>query len=293
MDTNSWQNSKHRVSVLGHEMAFVEQGAGAPIVLLHGNPTSSYLWRSVIPELAPLGRCVAPDLIGMGDSDKLPADDAARYTFARHREFLDAFLEQVVGTEPVTLVIHDWGSVLGFDWARRHPEQVRGIAYMEAFVRPFAGWDDWPEPVREVFQALRSPAGEQMVLEQNLFVEAVLPKAMLRDLTDEEMAEYRRPFAEPGEARLPTLAWPREIPIGGEPADVGDAIEAYAAWLAGNEDLPKLLINAEPGVILNGERREVCRAWPNQTETSVPGLHFLQEDSGPEIGRAIAGWLRA
>jgi haloalkane dehalogenase len=247
----------------------------------------------VIPELSPLGRCVAPDLIGMGDSDKLPSGGADRYAFARHREFLDAFIDEVVGTEPVTLVIHDWGSALGFDWARRHPDRVRGIAYMEAFVRPVSGWEDWPEPVRDVFRALRSPAGDQMVLAENLFVEAILPQAVLRELREDEMDEYRRPFAAPGEDRRPMLTWARQIPIGGEPADVDDAVAAYASWLSASDDLPKLLINADPGVILGGERLAFCRRWPNQTEVTVPGLHFLQEDSGPEIGRAIASWLTA
>jgi haloalkane dehalogenase len=294
MTEGSWQESKQRVEILGRAMAYVEQGEGRPILLLHGNPTSSFLWRNVMAELTEHGRCVAPDLIGMGDSDKLPAEDDARYTFVRHREFLDAFLDAVIGTgEPVVLVVHDWGSALGFDWARRHPDRVRGIAYMEAIVAPVPGWDDWPEGAREIFQGFRSPAGEGMILEQNLFVEGVLPTAVIRTLGDDEMAEYRRPFAQPGEDRLPTLTWPRQIPIAGEPADVHEIVERYAAWLAQSDGIPKLFVNAEPGAVLTGAAREFCRTWPDQTEITVRGIHFIQEDSGPEIGRGIAAWLPA
>nr|MBA2349998.1 haloalkane dehalogenase [Solirubrobacterales bacterium] len=282
----AWSERKQFVEVLGRRMAYVEEGEGAPIVLLHGNPTSSYLWRSVIPELSGKGRCIAPDLIGMGDSDKLPADDAARYTFVRHREFLDAFLEAVGVGSHVTLVIHDWGSALGFDWARRHPDRVAGIAYMEAFVRPLDGWEAWPEGARGIFQGLRSPAGEAMVLEKNLFVEAILPSSIQRTLEPEEMEEYRRPFLTPGADRLPTLVWPRQIPLGGEPADVVEICAEYAAWLPTTDGLKKLFVNADPGTILIGEQREFCRSWPDQTEVSVPGLHFVQEDSGAAIGQA-------
>ncbi len=294
MTHGSWQESKQRVEILGRTMAYVEQGEGPPIVLLHGNPTSSFLWRDVMSELTGLGRCIAPDLIGMGDSDKLPADDTARYTFVRHREFLDAFLDAVIEPdEAVVLVVHDWGSALGFDWARRHPDRVRGIAYMEAIVAPVPSWDAWPEQVRSVFQGFRSPAGEEMVLENNMFVEGVLPGAIIRTLSDDEMAEYRRPFANPGDDRLPTLTWPRQIPIAGEPADVREIVEQYGAWLAQTEGIPKLFVNAEPGAILAGAPREFCRTWPDQTEITVPGIHYVQEDSGPEIGRAIAAWLPA
>ena len=287
----SWSARKRYVQVLGRQMAYVEEGAGAPIVFLHGNPTSSYLWRSVMPELSGRGRLIAPDLIGMGDSDKLAAEDAGRYTFVRHRAFLDAFLDAVdVGTD-VTLVIHDWGSALGFDWARRHPDRVSGIAYMEALVMPLPGWDDWPEQARGIFRGMRSPAGEEMILQKNLFIEAILPASILRTLSSEEMDEYRRPFATPGDDRLPTLVWPRQIPIAGEPADVTAIIADYAAWLPTTDDLKKLFINADPGIILTGAQREFCRAWPNQTEVTVPGLHFIQEDAGTAIGRAIAEWL--
>ena len=287
----SWTERKRYADVLGHRMAYVQEGEGAPVVLLHGNPTSSYLWRSVMPELKGLGRLIAPDLIGMGDSDKLGAERSGRYTFACHREFLDALLEELEVTDDVTLVVHDWGSALGFDWARRHPARVRAIAYMEALVRPFAGWEEWPEEARGVFQGFRSPAGEQMVLQDNLFVEALLPRSVLRELSDEEMAEYRRPFVAPGDGRLPTLVWPRQIPIAGEPPDVVAAFDAYTRWLSETPGIPKLFINADPGVILTGAQRDYCRAWPDQTEVTVPGLHFVQEGSGTEIGRAIRAWL--
>src|SRR5215470_11048753 len=225
----AFPHQKKRKRVLGMEMAYVDVGVGAPIVLLHGNPTSSYLWRNVIPHLQPLGRCIAPDLIGMGDSDKLPDSGPASYRFVEHRRYLDALLEALNVRERVTLVIHDWGSTLGFDWANRHRDAVKGIAYMEAMVgRQY--WDHWDRfGMRPVLQALRSEAGEQMVLQENFFIEKVLPGAMLRKLSDEEMAEYRRPFAEPGESRRPTLTWPREIPIEGDPADVTAIVDAYAA----------------------------------------------------------------
>jgi len=282
--------NKTTVKVLDRTMAYVEEGEGDPIVLLHGNPTSSYLWRTVIPHLIPLGRCIAPDLIGMGDSDKLPDSGPGSYRFVEHRRYLDAFLDAVGVDSPLALVLHDWGSALGFDWAARHPGAVTGIAYMEAIVCPMT-WDDWPEAARGIFEGFRSPAGEEMVLERNLFVEAVLPASILRRLTDEEMTEYRRPFAQPGEDRRPTLTWPREIPIDGEPADVTEVVEHYGSWLATATEVRKLFVNAEPGAILTGRQRELCRRWPNQTEITVPGIHFLQEDSGDQIGAAIASWL--
>jgi haloalkane dehalogenase len=282
--------TKHRARVLGREMAYVEVGTGSPIVFLHGNPTSSYLWRNVIPHCEGLGRCIAPDLIGMGDSEKLEPSDAARYRFGEHRAHLDALLAALGVDRDVTLVVHDWGSALGFDWANRHRAAVKGIAYMEAIVRPIT-WAEWPESARAIFQNLRSPAGEAMILEKNVFVERILPASVLRKLTDDEMAEYRRPFAEPGESRRPTLTWPREIPIDGEPADVVEIVAAYAAWL-GTSPIPKLFVNAEPGSILVGPQREFCRTWPNQTEVTVRGSHFIQEDSPDQIGRAVADFVR-
>jgi haloalkane dehalogenase len=279
---------KKRVVVNGLEMAYVEAGEGDPIVFLHGNPTSSYLWRDIIPHAAGLGRCIAPDLIGMGDSDKLPDSGPDRYRFVEHREYLDGFLEEVGVTERVTFVIHDWGSGLGFDWAGRHRDAVKGIVYMEAIVMPIT-WDDWPDAAKRVFQGMRSAAGEEMVLEKNVFIERILPGSILRDLTDQEMNEYRRPFTEPGEDRRPTLTWPRQIPIEGEPADVHEIVSSYGSWLQ-TSDIPKLFINAEPGTILTGRQREFCRSWPNQREVTVPGIHFIQEDSADLIGAAIADW---
>jgi haloalkane dehalogenase len=283
---------KQRATVLGQTMAYVDVGQGDPIVFLHGNPTSSYLWRNVIPHVQDLGRCIAPDLIGMGDSAKLPASGPSSYTFVEHRRYLDSLLETLGVTERVTFVIHDWGSALGFDWANRHRSAVKALAYMEALVKPLT-WDEFRPRMRPTFQSLRSPAGEQLVLEQNMFVEQMLPGAILRTLSDEEMAEYRRPFATPGEGRRPTLTWPRQIPVEGEPADVTTIIGAYADWLAGS-NLPKLFIKGEPGALLaSGPPLDFCRSWPSQSEVGVRGLHFLQEDSPDEIGQAVADWLRS
>jgi haloalkane dehalogenase len=284
-----WRARKKTATVLGADMAYLELGEGDPIVLLHGNPTSSFLWRDVVPHLESLGRCLLPDLMGMGDSDKLQDSGPGRYRFVEHRRYLDALLEMLGVEDRVTLVVHDWGSALGFDWAHRHPDRVRGVAYMEAIVTPLA-WEDWPEPARRIFQGLRSPAGEEMILDKNVFVENILPGSILRTLTDDEMDEYRRPFAEPGERRRPTLTWPREIPIAGRPADVHEIVSGYSRWLA-TSDLPKLFVNADPGAILTGRQRELCRSWPNQEEVTAAGIHFLQEDSGEAIGRAVADWL--
>lgn len=270
-------------------MAYVETGEGDPVVFLHGNPTSSYLWRNVIPHVEAFGRCIAPDLVGMGDSDKLDDPGPESYRFTEHRRYLDALLEALNATERITFVVHDWGSALGLDWANRHRERVRGIAYMEAIVRPLT-WDEWPEEARRVFQGFRSSAGEEMALAKNVFVERVLPGSVLRGLTEEEMEVYRRPFREPGESRRPTLAWPRELPIEGEPADVVDIVRSYARWLESSA-VPKLFLNAEPGAILTGAQRDFCRIWPNQREVTVAGIHYVQEDSPHEIGRAIADWL--
>ncbi|HVV42889.1 MAG TPA: haloalkane dehalogenase [Nitrobacter sp.] len=284
--------SKTFIDVRGQRMAYHARGEGAPILFLHGNPTSSYLWRDVIPELEGRGRLIAPDLIGMGDSAKLPNAGPGTYRFTTHRDFLWAFIDAVTGADskPV-LVVHDWGSALGFDWANHHRDRVRGIAYMEAIARPIAGWEDWSPSATPVFQGFRSDKGESMILDRNIFVERVLPGSVLRKLTDAEMTEYRRPFLQ-REDRWPTLTWPREIPIAGEPADVVEIAAAYSAWMAENA-LPKLFVNADPGAILIGATREFCRTWRNQTEVTVPGSHFIQEDSGPAIGRAVAEWMTA
>ena len=280
--------TRQRATMLDTEMAYVDVGRGDPIVFLHGNPTSSYLWRNVIPHLEPLGRCLAPDLVGMGDSGKTPD---GRYRFVDHSRYLDAWLESAGVDSNVTLVVHDWGSALGFYWAHRNPQRIKGLAYMEAIVRPLS-WSEWPEAAKGIFQGMRSPAGEEMVLEKNVFVERILPASVMRGLTEEEMNVYRRPYTSGGESRRPTLTWPREIPLDGEPADVTEIVDAYAGWLA-ECDLPKLFINADPGVILTGAQREFCRAWPNQQEVTVRGSHFLQEDSPGEIGQAVANWYRS
>jgi len=284
--------SKKTVDVSGVRMAYHERGEGAPILLLHGNPTSSFLWRNVIPELEGRGRLIVPDLIGMGDSAKLPNPGPDTYRFTTHRKYLGGLIDAVVGpSESVVLVVHDWGSALGFDWANHHRDRVRGIAYMEGIVRPFAGWEEWSAAATPIFQGFRSDKGEAMILDRNMFVERVLPGSVLRKLSEAEMAEYRRPFAE-REDRWPTLTWPRQIPIAGEPADVVQIVGDYSKWMAEN-DLPKLFVNAEPGAILIGAVREFCRGWKNQTEVTVPGSHFIQEDSGPAIGRAVADWIEA
>ncbi|MFT7111449.1 MAG: haloalkane dehalogenase [Porticoccaceae bacterium] len=284
--------SKKSIEVKGRKMAYIDEGEGDPIVFLHGNPTSSYLWRNVMPHVESLGRVIAPDLIGMGDSEKLPANDGSeRYNFQVHYEYLRGFLEALGVTENVTLVIHDWGSGLGFHWASQHRAAVKGIAYMEALVMPLE-WDDWSEGARGIFKGFRSEKGEDMVLKRNMFVEAVLPTAVLRKLGDEEMNEYRRPFTS-AEDRQPTLNWPRAIPIEGSPADVAEIIHNYGQWLADDATLPKLFVNADPGTMLIGRQREFCRSWPNQTEVTVKGLHFIQEDCPDEIGQAVASWLGA
>jgi haloalkane dehalogenase len=282
---------KQFVEVGGMTLAHVEEGEGDPIVLLHGNPTSSFLWRNVIPHLLPLGRVIAPDLIGQGDSGKLdPGLGPGRYSFGVVYDYLCRHLEALGVSDRVTLVVHDWGSALGFHWAQQHPDAVRGIAYMEALVKPLR-WEDWPEKGREIFQGFRSDVGEELVLERNLFIEAVLPSSVMRELSAEEMDEYRRPFPN-REDRQPMLNWPRQIPLDGEPAEMVALIESYGAWLAAEDSPPKLFINAEPGSILVGEQREFCERWPRQDKVTVPGLHFLQEDSPDEIGSAVSIWLK-
>jgi len=278
---------RRRVRVLDTELAFVDTGAGDPVVFLHGNPTSSYLWRNVIPHVAGGARCLAPDLVGMGDSGKAPGSS---YRFVDHARYLDAWFDALGLDRNVTLVVHDWGSALGFHWARRHPERVRGLAYMEALVRPMT-WQEWPEPARKIFQAMRSPAGEEVVLAKNVFVERLLPASVLRGLTPEEMERYRAPYREPGESRRPTLTWPRQIPLDGEPADVAEIARAYADWLV-RSPVPKLFVNGDPGFLATGAVRDFCRTLPNQQEVTVKGTHFLQEDSPDEIGRAVAAFVR-
>ena len=281
---------KKTALVNGRRMAYVEHGEGAPIVFQHGNPTSSYLWRNIMPHLAGLGRLIACDLIGMGDSEKLEPSGPDRYGYLEQREYLFGLWDQLGLDGDVVFVLHDWGSALGFDWAEQHRDRVAGIAYMEAVVMPIS-WSDFPDQGRRIFQGFRSPAGENLVLERNMFVEGVLPGSILRTLSDAEMAAYRAPFAAPGEGRRPTLSWPRQIPIDGEPAEVAEIVRRYGAWLAGST-VPKLFVNAEPGSLLVGRAREFCRSWPNQTELTVPGSHFIQEDSPDQIGAALVEFVR-
>ena len=281
--------SKKVCEVSGKKMSYYEGGEGDPIVFLHGNPTSSYLWRNIIPHLEKKGRCLAPDLIGMGDSEKLDDTGPSSYGFIEHRRFLDELLEKLDVKENVTFVLHDWGSALGFDWAYRHQNAIKGIAYMEAITLPYK-WDDWPEQSQKVFKGFRSEAGEEMILQKNIFVEKVLPGSIMRDLSEKEMEVYRKPFKEAGEDRRPTLSWPRNIPIEGTPSDVHSIVEQYSLWIK-ETNFPKLFINAKPGAILTGRHREYCRTWKNQKEVTVKGIHFIQEDSPESIGEEIAAWI--
>jgi haloalkane dehalogenase len=281
-------NPRKRLNIDGVEMAYVDVGAGDPIVFLHGNPTSSYLWRNIIPHLSGLGRCLAPDLVGMGDSGRTPDGS---YRFVDHARYLDGWFDALGLKRNVTLVIHDWGSALGFHWAHRNQSSVKGIAYMEAIVRPVS-LAEWPEAARKVFMGMRSPAGDEMVLKNNVFIERILPGSVVRKLGEDEMTAYRKPYLEPGESRRPMLTWPRQIPIDGDPADVTAIVKEYGEWLS-QSPLPKLFVDAEPGAILIGPQREYCRQWPNQSEVTVRGSHFIQEDSPHEIGGAVAGWYRS
>jgi haloalkane dehalogenase len=281
--------TKQIAAVRGTTMAYLQEGAGRPIVLLHGNPTSSYLWRNVIPRLRGHGRVIAPDLVGHGDSAKLAGTGDARYSLSAHQTFVDALFDELDVREDVVLVGHDWGGPLAFDWARRHPDAVAGIAYLETIVMPFT-WDGFAE-VAELFRAWRSPAGEELVLHDNQFVEGLVPSAIMRTLDDDEWAEYLRPWRNPGEDRRPTLTWPRQIPIDGEPADVHTTIEAIAQFLSATP-IPKLFINVEPGLAMTDRERAFARTFPNQIEVTVKGLHFAQEDSPEEIGDAVAEFIQ-
>jgi len=276
-------------NVNGARMAYVDEGDGDAIVFAHGNPTSSYLWRNVMPHVEGLGRLVAADMVGMGGSGKLSPSGPDRYNYAEQRSYLFALWDALDLGDKVTLVLHDWGSVLGFDWANQHRDRVQGVAFMEAIVTPMT-WSDFPSKVRELFQGFRSPAGDRMVLQQNIFVDSVLPAQIQRQLSDEEMRHYRQPFAISGEDRRPTLSWPRNIPIDGEPSDVVSVVESNSKWLA-ESDVPKLFINAQPGAVVNGHTLQLIRTWPNLTETTVSGIHFVQEDSPDEIGTAVAKFV--
>lgn len=287
---SSWSEQKKFVRVDGRRLAYVEMGSGRPIIFQHGNPTSSYLWRNILPKLTDFGHCIAIDLIGMGDSDKLSDSGPSRYTFAEHSHYLDGAFAALGVESDIVFVLHDWGSALGFDWMRRHPRAVAGVAHMEGIVKPLR-WDEWPASATEIFRAFRSEAGEDLVLNKNVFVENVLPKSILRPLSDEEMAVYRAPFLRAGEDRRPTLSWPRQIPLGNQPADVCALVEAYGAYLK-RASMPKLFISAKPGMIMNDAPAAVARSWPNTTEVEVKGLHFIQEDSPDEIATALRLWLK-
>ena len=280
---------KKKITINNKTMSYIDEGEGDAIIFQHGNPTSSYLWRNVMPHLEGQGRLIACDLIGMGDSEKLTNSGPDSYNYFEHRDFLFTLLEELNIGKQVVFVIHDWGSALGFDWSFQNQERVQGIAYMEGIVKPVT-WDEWPENATKVFQGFRSEAGESMVLDKNIFVERVLPSSIMRELSEEEMDEYRRPFLNPGEDRRPTLSWPRQIPIQGEPKRVVEVVENYSKWLS-SSDLPKLFINADPGSILTGKQREFCRSWPNQEEVTVKGTHFMQEDSPDEIGKAVSRFV--
>ncbi len=290
MNIEQWREKKQTVEVNGSTMAYVEMGKGDPIIFQHGNPTSSYLWRNIMTQFADLGRCLAVDLIGMGDSDKLPNSGPERYTFAEHQQYLYGAWEALGVKDNVTFVIHDWGSALGFEWCRQHPGSVKAVAHMEGIVKRLE-WAEWPEPGTEIFRTFRSPAGEDVVLKKNIFIESVLPSSIMRKLTDEEMDAYRAPFLNEGEDRRPTLTWPRQIPLGGEPVEVCETIDAYGAYMK-EADMPKLFIAGDPGMIMNGSPGEFARSWKNTSEASVKGLHFLQEDSPDEIAAAIKDWLK-
>jgi haloalkane dehalogenase len=281
---------KKAIEILGKKMAYHDEGQGIPIFFLHGNPTSSYLWRDVIAELRGCGRLIAPDMIGMGDSEKLPDPGPKTYTFETHRTYLWSLIHELVGpSQKIVLVVHDWGSALGFNWAYGHPNRVAGIAYMESIVSQYTRWDEWSPTAIPLFQGFRSDKGEEMILDQNMFVERVLFGSIFRELSEKEKAEYRKPFLK-REDRWPTLSWPRQLPIEGEPAHIVDMVNVYSKWMSENE-IPKLFINGDPGAILHGARREFCRGWKNQDEVTVKGRHFLQEDAGTEIGRSIRSWL--
>ena len=289
--SNKLRLKKKYIKINGKNMAYVEVGSGDPIVFQHGNPTSSYLWRNIIPILKDHGRCIAVDLIGMGDSEKLNNSNSDSYRYIEHRDYLFKAWKALGINKNVTLVIHDWGSALGFDWAYQHPDSILGIAYMEAIVRPLT-WDEWPELARNIFKGFRSSSGEELILEKNMFIEGVLPNSIIRNLSEEEMAVYREPFIKPGEDRRPTLNWPREIPINGEPENVVKIVEQYSNFLL-SSNIPKLFINGDPGSILVGSQRNFCRNWHNQTEVTVTGRHFLQEDSPNEIGESIRKWRQS
>ena len=280
---------KKTVAVNGSTMAYVEAGEGDPVVFLHGNATSSYMWRNIMPYLDGMGRLIAIDNIGQGDSGRLEHSGPEAYTLAEHQTFIDATLEALGVAGNVTFVMHDWGGPLGLTWAQRHPQAIKGLAHCETLVCDHASYEDYPDAVGAMLKRLRGPDGEQLVLEENFFVEKIFTAGVMRDIDDETMTEIRRPYTQAGEARRATLTWPRQIPIAGEPKDVADRVEGIAAWMAGN-DIPKLFINVDPGQIIFERDLEIIRSWPNQTEVTVRGLHHPQEDSPDDMGAALRDW---
>lgn len=280
---------KKAIEVQGQTMAYVDEGTGDPVVFLHGNATSSYMWRNIMPYIEGSARLIAIDNIGQGDSGRLANSGPESYTLAEHQTFIDAILEALGVTDNVTFVMHDWGGPLGLTWAQRNPGAIKGLAHCETLVCDHPGYDDYPDAVGAMLKRLRGPEGEQLVLEENFFVEKIFTAGVIRDIDDETMAEIRRPYVEAGEARRATLTWPRQIPIAGEPKDVADLVEGIAAWMAENT-LSKLFINVAPGQIIFERDLAIIRSWPNQTEVTVRGLHHPQEDSPDDIGVALRDW---
>ena len=283
--------SKNYKEILGKQMAYLDSGEGQSIVFLHGNPASSFLWRNITPAVKSLGRIVVPDLIGMGDSDKLEGEDNPDYKYHGQYKYLSALLDSLDLGNEINLVIHDWGSAMGFQYARENPGRIKSITFMEAIVMPLT-WDQWPENARNIFQLMRSEAGEEIVLEKNVFVERILLNDSANGFSDEEKAEYVRPFKNPGEDRRPTLTWPRQIPVDGSPQAVIDEVTKNGDFHK-NSDIPKLFINADPGSILVGDQREFVRSWQNLREVTVKGNHFIQEHSPKEIGDALKKFIES
>ena len=282
---------KKYAEINNKKMAYIDEGNGDTFLFLHGNPTSSYLWRNIAPHVEDMGRVVIPDLIGMGDSEKLDGIDNEGYKYHGQYGYLTGLLENLDLGNDIHLIIHDWGSAMGFQFARENPDRVKSITYMEAIVMPLT-WEQWPDAATKIFQLFRSDAGEELVLEKNFFVERILLADSATGYTDEEKAEYIRPFLEEGEDRRPTLTWPRQIPLDGEPNAVVEEVRKNAEFHKDSE-IPKLFINANPGSILVGEQREFARTWKNQTEITVSGNHFIQEDSSEEIGTALRDFVKA
>ena len=283
--------TKKYKDIKNSKMAFIDEGSGDTFLFLHGNPTSSFLWRNIAPHVEDIGRIVIPDLIGMGDSDKLEGVDNPGYKYHGQYSYLTALMDELDLGNNIHLIIHDWGSAMGFQFARENKDRIKSITYMEAIVMPLT-WDQWPDPATKIFGLFRSEAGEELVLEKNFFVERILLADSSTGYTEEEKSEYIRPFINPGEDRRPTLTWPRQIPLDGEPSDVVEEVRLNAEFHK-ESDIPKLFINADPGSILIGDQREFARSWKNQTEITVKGNHFIQEDSSEEIGAALRNFVES